>query len=935
MRPMEEVDETELHDATAGLGSFHQVREQSVYLVNIPECVASLQEILVQLQQDSETTGWKVRLRLGEWKTLSNQLVHLLVYYREELEIVHYTMMVMVLLTTRVGMKGPEQRKHLTHLQDYKEAFSKTNVFIILMNLLMETMEDEENPQEVAEENSKRTKEERAEMHDAVLDLFCNLTSVPDPAAGDAGFTPLRRYLQYEYVRLFHNEHVLDFLALLAESVTENFRTRPGPVQERKAWALADILYHISAHVDPEELLVDRKEKSKRELSELLSRVTTAGTATRKAVRHRHFGTTLALKTPDGGLEIKTSLNNSGSVEKAERLWRKEFHDPTARSDKKRNFFHDPFFVDLTQGSVREHNQLNQHIRAAAVGSRSHPEDVLEGLRKFFEDFVKTSFSSLVAALRVSAGSTKPDAANYTEFRQPRLLNFLSWVLEFHRRHYMSEAARAEKDGEGSKPIINIAAVQGALDLDMIQYTVDRVREYGKDANMHPSLLVMALRVLSQQVQLIGVCIESADSETRDCGEILTQNLIKDDVMSKVSWVMKNFKSSVHDPRTLSYAVEVFSHLLQLMDKVVARQSPDFAFQVNKTFGEKIRRETTNVEKEIAGLADSRVIENLFHLLEKWRSLSSQMNHNLVHLLYKIIRVQATNIVVFFELSYFIRIDRIVTELSDTGGRDGKRYADMIGLLRYIIRQFMKCAETNGCAFVELLFRKVEEKQSKEMLLESHASEFQAILDNYENEDYRRILDRMRAGETLSSMKTRQRAVMGGELAWTEEEDELLRVRYPVFAGHPLAAEYLASELPAENGRTGRQVRKRLLHLGLNTAAVRNAVGRVDEGDAAESDSEAPPAKKRKGEPAPDQSQAADAEAESDGDLEEELGKLLETQNEFEARQAQGQDREEPAADGESEAGDLEQELEKLLESEFDKLMGVPEEEEGAEGAME
>ena len=75
------------------------------------------------------------------------------------------------------------------------------------------------------------------------------------------------------------------------------------------------------------------------------------------------------------------------------------------------------------------------------------------------------------------------------------------------------------------------------------------------------------------------------------------------------------------------------------------------------------------------------------------------------------------------------------------------------GLLRHILEAFFTCAQQNSCVFAELpgtqrlfkrltesprLFRKVHEKEVVE-----NGAEFAAILDNYENEQYRReVLDR-------------------------------------------------------------------------------------------------------------------------------------------------------------------------------------------------
>jgi len=408
----------------------------------------------------------------------------------------------------------------------------------------------------------------------------------------------------------------------------------------------------------------------------------------------------------------------------------------------------------------------------------------------------------------------------------------VAWTLEFHRHHFVAAVNKA-KEAQEALPVIDIASIQGAVDLDMLQFISARLREYGKDSNIHASHLVVVLRALSQQVKTISVLIESKDSDTRDCGEILTQNIVKDDVMAHLAWIMKNFKTSSHDPRVLSYTVEVFHQMLRLMNAVVDRQGPKLEFRVERAHGVRMQRASTTSTKEVASLADARVIENLFYLLEKYKRQSAALTSMLVKLIYQIIRVQPTNIVVFFELSYFVRIHRICSDPLLRDKRQGMKYQEMISLLQYILRQFFKCAEINGCVFVELLFRKIIHENPKEALLESHTSEFAAILDNYEDEEYKaRILDRIGAGETLEAMRLKQRAALDGNLPWTEEEDAVLRERYPMYADHPLCSELLAAELPEESHRTARQVRKRLAELGLISAP--RAEGRSAQGAASD-----------------------------------------------------------------------------------------------------
>eukprot|EP00932_Pfiesteria_piscicida_P003168 SRR837773.13081.p1 GENE.SRR837773.13081~~SRR837773.13081.p1 ORF type:complete len:961 (-),score=323.97 SRR837773.13081:133-2865(-) len=623
------------------------------------------------------------------------------------------------------------------------------------------------------------------------------------------------------YIKNFHDEGVLDFLTLFGEEI----ETQEDA--DKKAWALGDIVYHICTHIDPEALTSNSKEKDRHALNNLITQEQ-ADLRLRAPVssRHSRFGTAIMVRTAQGGTTISSSVMENVDTSKGGSLWRREFHNPLTRNEKKANMFHDPFFVDLEEGSVRDHNQLNTHLKNTLEASKP-PLDpsVVQGLRKFFEDFAQTCFSSLVRLLRSSLGAprtssifAKPGQEQQAEppggpFDRAKLLNFISWFLEFHRHNY-SAAVSAAKKANAETPVIDIAAIEGAIDLDMIQFSAARLKEYGKESNMHASMLVMTMRAVAQQVKTVDVVVESKDQDTRDCGEILTQNIIKDDVMANTAWVMKNFKTSSHDPRILSYAVEIFHFMLKLMKLLSERKGSKLEFQVERTSARFVKRAVTTIEQEIASLAEARVIENLFYLLEKYKRLSASLNSMLVKLIYQIIRVRRENIVVFFELSYFVRIQRIYVDPLVRDKRAGKRYTEMVELLRFILRQFFKCAETNKCVFIELLFRKVPENM-RENLLESHTVEFAAILDNYENEEYARVLENMRAGETLKQLKTRQQAVQQGSLPWTAEEDELLRSKYPIYAQHPLCAELLASELPEETHRTGAKVRKRLIELGL------------------------------------------------------------------------------------------------------------------------
>ncbi|CAK9061719.1 unnamed protein product [Durusdinium trenchii] len=718
-------------------------------------CMTSLGDVDVLLKQhDSPENGYMLRRKLGEWQVLRTRIIPLFIAYFKDSELVTNVVQLMVLLTTRVGLYGAEELEHLQHLQDYKEGFSKSEVFTILVRLLLDALDQEVGGQRFFKD---------------VLVLIRNLVSVPDPGPGDAGFTPLRSRLQLTYIRHFFDEGVLSFFHFLGEQLV---------LREEDAdqvWALADILYHICAHFDPQEMWQSRRGRNKSELAELLARdKADSKLITSQSSRHSRFGTSMQTFSADGSLNVSASVMQKSIIQKSSALLKKEFRNPLG-TDKKQNMFHNPFFVDLAEGSVREHNQLNPHVRGSLDDRASHSERILQGYRSFLEQC--TFLSSLISILRSTVSSKEGSGAG-KEFNVPHLLNFVSWFLEFHRCQHAAQVAEAKKKN-AEPPDLDIANLQGAIDVDMIQFTTARLREFGK-VGMHHSQLMIVLRVLSQQVQIIKVTSECSGSDTRDCGDILVRHLVKADIMANLAWIMKNFKSSTHDPRILSYSVEVWDQMIILMNRLCERYSQE-DFQVDRQRGVHTVLANTTVENEVSGLTDSRVVENLFHLLEKYRRLSPQLQSMLVELIYSIVKAHHTNIVLFFELSFFMRIYRIMTDPLLTSTKNNTKYKDLIGLLQFILQSFFQCAQVNSCVFAELLFRKVQEKG----VVESTA-EFAAILDNYEDDTYRRdVLDRIGAGDTLNEMKMKQKELQKGQQPWTDEEDNILKENHDMSATAP------------------------------------------------------------------------------------------------------------------------------------------------------
>jgi hypothetical protein len=720
------------------------------------------------------------------------------------------------ILTTRVHPSSNEERS-LAHLQDCKEAFSSPDLIALLMRVLMENMED--NDDEEARDAEATAPQQDQKMQFVVLSLFRNLLCVPDPSPGDAGFTMARRHMHLSYLRCFHEEGFMDYLLLACETATREDEADAG---DEHAWAVLDILYHVATHVDPEGLANSMHGKNRNALGQLLQR----GEVSSKlrgppSSRHPRFGTTFLKSGALGTPMITTSVHHEDAfVTKGQRAQRKEYRDPAARINvnstkvQKTNLYHDPFFVDLLEGSVRDHHQLNPHY---TQGAPTHLDpEVMDGFRKFFDEFIHTSFSPLITFMRAACTGIALDPSRKGRrcaiYDRPEVLNFTTWILEAHRQNHHVEVAKARKAND-PEPALNVTDIQGALELEMVQFATARLKEYSKQCNFHPSFLVITLRFLSQMLKLLALAVESTSGDIKKVGEVVFMNIVKEDAIGYLTWILMHFKSSSHDPRILSYTVEVYHLMLRLMTRIGDKND----FQVERIRGVSVMHTTTSVSSAIGDIADARVIDNLYYLLTKYKCHSPQLNSMLVKLIYQIIKHDPVNVVIFFELKYFFGIYRIVSDPLVKDKKMGKRYQEMTELLRFVLRQFFKCAEKNKHVFVEALFRKIPENP-KTALIKERADELMAILDNYETEDYTRVSDMIGTGGSLQEFMQRQQAVEKGTISWTAQEDQVLRDRFPMYQDHPLCIDLLTVELPDEShGRTKAQVRKRLEFLGLIT----------------------------------------------------------------------------------------------------------------------
>eukprot|EP00746_Dinoflagellata_sp_MGD_P164688 gnl/MRDRNA2_/MRDRNA2_93459_c0_seq1.p1 gnl/MRDRNA2_/MRDRNA2_93459_c0~~gnl/MRDRNA2_/MRDRNA2_93459_c0_seq1.p1 ORF type:complete len:1316 (-),score=289.11 gnl/MRDRNA2_/MRDRNA2_93459_c0_seq1:10-3957(-) len=832
---MDQATEDEIWDNISNLGGWFDMPaneeqgERRIWLCQPKDALAALKDLQNHLKVDDDLL---VRLYLGKHRVFPDKLVPFFKSHRTDRELVAQIFKVMLRLTAPVSKEVTNLWMHIEHLQDAKEAVleDKDN-FLIISTMLVDEMGDAEQEDKSADNKQidvdAAPDQKKGMTFEMILALISNLMMIPDPVPGSPGFQPQRKNMQLQYIRLFVDESFFAVFAFFLEKldVSKN---------RAQAWAFLEVFYHVCTKVDPERACRAKKpQRYKHMLGDMLSKVDLIRKArTPQSSRHSRFGTLIERRATHLSEEGKTVVQLSHSVEE---VYRKEGSRArgfrgSRNTESKPNLFLDPTFVDLQEGSCREHDRVNPYILSSRELPADLPDAVFECLGEFFCDLLGMSgnqanvrvslFSQLVSFLRTDLKDSSLPARNQPGLEaaqqeskskpldQPRLLCFIAWVLEFHRHHHIAKVSEA-KSKKQDPPKIDITAIQGAIDLDMLQLVMKLVGDHGKRANIDPSKLVITLRLLSQQIKTIGVVMESKDPQVKDIAEVLLANFLKDDVLGHLAWIMKNYRPTTHDPRVLTYSLEAFHCITRAAEKSGTK---DFEVESGGLRG---GVKASSLDLQLERLCNCSVVENLFSLLEKYADLSSGLLSILVRLIYRIIKMSSTNIVVFFEMTYFIRIERILDDPLISDKNLGKRYSEMVELLTYILRQFFKCAEKNKCVFVEMMFRKIPENKA-DALLGSFGQEFAAILDNYEQESYKEVLDKMRAGETVGSLKLQQKQLLSGDgPPWTAEEDAILIDKFDEYENHPLCCDLLAAELSGKHDRTAKMVRKRLTELSL------------------------------------------------------------------------------------------------------------------------
>ena len=274
-----EDEENELHYSVEGLGQFHEIEGQKLF-VKTDDCVHCIHDIQVALRKENSGDNRKIDKYLGQWQTLEKRLVPLFLHYREDPKIWNGVLKLLVILTRPLNKSTPEVQVHLKFLQDYKEAMNTQDMFITLMSILMDAVNSNEQTdtqineiqtqiadietapvvvsehvvdagetQEILDEKylelrkqeeekrirkeKKRQREskraeikilsEKSKLHEKnvelALTLIRHILEIPDPKPGDSGYTQSRGSMQIQLIKHLSDEGVLSLLIVFAEQI--------------------------------------------------------------------------------------------------------------------------------------------------------------------------------------------------------------------------------------------------------------------------------------------------------------------------------------------------------------------------------------------------------------------------------------------------------------------------------------------------------------------------------------------------------------------------------------------------------------------------------------------------------------------------------------------------------------------------------------------
>jgi len=169
-----EDEENELHYSVEGLGQFHDIDGQKIF-VKTDDCENCIHDIQVALRKENTGDSRRADKYLGSWQVLQKCLVPLFLHYREDAKIWTGVLKLLVILTRPLASTTPDKRTYIKYLQDYKEALNTQDMFITLMSILVDAVS-----------HNERTETQINEIQTQIAQIDANPIHIPGPVVEEA-----------------------------------------------------------------------------------------------------------------------------------------------------------------------------------------------------------------------------------------------------------------------------------------------------------------------------------------------------------------------------------------------------------------------------------------------------------------------------------------------------------------------------------------------------------------------------------------------------------------------------------------------------------------------------------------------------------------------------------------------------------------------------
>merc|ERR1719199_1365055 len=123
--------------------------------------------------------------------------------------------------------------------------------------------------------------------------------------------------------------------------------------------------------------------------------------------------------------------------------------------------------------------------------------------------------------------------------------------------------------------IVDASSVQNAINLPAIDLVRKTLETHGSSTRDKGGknfwTLIIAFRALCCQLKMTQIIMDSSDLDTQKIGDVIGQNVVYQKSVQETVYLLTTFKSRIHDPRLLTYSIEVSHRIAKLLRDLASR----------------------------------------------------------------------------------------------------------------------------------------------------------------------------------------------------------------------------------------------------------------------------------------------------------------------------------------------------------------------------